>query len=312
MKILVTGAAGFIGSHLIEELVVAGHEVVGLDGFIDGLYPNSQKRENWSRVVSKCGKLPLQELDLRKPIDPRVLDGVDVVYHLAAMPGLELSWREIDLYVDCNIKGTMNLLVAAEHSKIKKFLHISTSSVYGKEITDEAQSITNPISPYGITKLAAESLVKTFCGSSGMDYSIFRLFSVYGPGQRSDMGFYIFIEKILKNQTINIFGNGKQSRANTFVADVSKILVLALEKASNQQIYNICGPQEANVLEVISMISQLIGKDAKLEFNSERRGDQSKTTNVGARAGELLGFIPNTTLIKGLEQQIDWQSSRMR
>lgn len=310
-KILVTGAAGFIGSHLTEKLSGMGHEVTGLDCFIGELYPSSLKRENWAEVKQNFPDIRLIEIDLRQELDISTLCEFDYVYHLAAMPGLSLSWSDIELYSDCNILATNNLINALKLSDLKKFFYISTSSVYGEIVSGDEQSQIRPISPYGVTKLAGENLVYAHARSKSFDYAIFRLFSVYGPRQRSDMAFNIFIDSIIQGKPINIFGDGSQARANTYVLDVVDALCLALDKSKNQEIYNICGTSVYSVLDVIGNIENIVQKKASIQFGEERLGDQRQSNSVGGKAMKTLGFIPKVELFEGLSEQAKWQMNKM-
>jgi len=306
-RVLVTGAAGFIGSHLCEALSRNGHEVVGLDYFLFDLYSAEQKRENWQKVVTSSPRAKLMELDLRQNLEKKFFLNFDYIFHLAAMPGLALSWTNFGLYADCNILGTNNLLRALDYSTLKKFLYISTSSVYGEVVSGNESSPLKPVSPYGVTKLAGENLVVAYSNSIHFEYSILRLFSVYGPRQRSDMAFNIFIRNIANGLPIEIFGDGTKSRANTYVVDVVDGLLKAMSSSKDQQVYNICGSEVYSVLDVIENIEKILGKTANIEFKSERIGDQKMTLSVGSKARLELGFNPKTSLIDGLTLQCQWQ-----
>ena len=310
-KILVTGAAGFIGSHLTEKLLSMGHEVTGLDCFMGDLYPSELKRENWLEVKQLFPKTKLLEVDLREDFKESIFSDFEYVYHLAAMPGLSLSWSNLKLYSDCNILATNNLINALNLSTLKKFFYISTSSVYGEVVSGNEDSQLKPISPYGVTKLAGENLLSAYSRSKSFEYSIFRLFSVYGPRQRTDMAFNIFINSIIQNKAINIFGDGSQARANTFVLDIVEALSRALDKAEHQEIYNICGTNVYSVLDVIRNIENILNKKAILTFGEERLGDQKKSNSVGSKAMQTLGFTPKFELHEGLSEQIKWQINRL-
>jgi nucleoside-diphosphate-sugar epimerase len=306
-RVLVTGAAGFIGSHLCEALASQGYEVTGLDCFMAELYPSEQKRRNWVDVKKSSPNVDLLELDLRGELDPSVFSGFDYVFHLAAMPGLSLSWTNFSLYSDCNTLATNNLINALDTQTLKKFFYISTSSVYGEIVDGDEQSPLKPISPYGVTKLAGENLLSAYAKAKSFDFSIIRLFSVYGPRQRSDMAFNIFLRKILSGEQINIYGDGTQSRANTYVIDVADGIISAMFNSKSSEIYNICGKNVYSVLEVINTLERITGKSANLNFVEERLGDQKRTFSVGSKARLELGFDPKTELEAGLRQQYDWQ-----
>ena len=307
MKILVTGAAGFIGSHLTEALLARGHTVLAVDSLIPNLYPVQRKRRNWELLSELQDPPELLHLDLRVPFQPSLIQNCDYIFHLAAMPGLSLSWEQTQLYIDCNILATSNLLKNCDLNSLKNFFYISTSSVYGRSIDGDESTITSPISPYGVTKLAAEAMVAAYSDAYGMPYSIFRPFSVYGPRQRDDMAFNIFIRKLIQDEEIQVFGDGSQSRTNTYVHDLVSGLLAGIEQAKDGEVYNLSGSTQYTVLEVIENISKILGMDPKLKFQDERLGDQKETKTISAKAGLDLGYHPSTSLQDGLEKQIEWQ-----
>ena len=305
---LVTGAAGFVGSHLSEQLIARGHRVVGVDAFIP-YYPRPLKEQNLSGL-RQSDQFTLHEVDLRSgDLDP-LLDGVDVVFHLAAQAGLVRSWQEFDSYMTCNILATQRLLEAAVKVQISHFLHISTSSVYGRFATGDESAPLAPISPYGITKLAAEHLVQAYAANSGLPITILRLFSVYGPRQRPDMGYNIFIRAFLEGGTITVDGDGTDSRSNTYVRDCVEGLILAFEQRDRSagEIFNIGGGQEVNVNQVLDILRELTGKDVQIVHGPARAGDQRRTAADIGKARRLLGYAPETTIMDGLAAQLAWQS----
>ena len=307
MKILVTGAAGFIGSHLTEALLKQGHAVLAIDALLPNLYPEKQKRKNWELLGELENSPERLILDLREPIQTSVIEDCDYIFHLAAMPGLSLSWEQTKLYIDCNLLATANLLKACNLDHLKKFFYISTSSVYGRSITGDESSALSPISPYGVTKLAAEAMVTAYSDATGMPFSIFRPFSVYGPRQRSDMGFNIFIKKLMNKEEIAIFGDGSQSRTNTYVSDLVEGLISGIDNAKAGEVYNLSGREQYSVLDVIKLLSQILDIQPKLLFQNERLGDQKETKTSLSKAENELGYFPSTTLKEGLERQIEWQ-----
>jgi nucleoside-diphosphate-sugar epimerase len=208
----------------------------------------------------------------------------------------------------CNVLATQRLLDAAVPSK-PHLLQISTSSVYGRFATGDENSPLAPISPYGITKLAAEHLVQAYSTSFGLPTTILRLFSVYGPGQRPDMGYNIFIDRILNGKTITIDGDGTDSRSNTYVLDVVQGLVRAFEQPAQSvgEIFNIGGGEEVTVLQVLEMLQELSGLEVKTQYGPRRPGDQRRTAADTTKAQQRLGYAPQMTLVEGLRAQLEWQ-----
>ena len=271
------------------------------------LYSFSRKQENWNSLERLENSPKRLLLDLRNPLEANLLEGCEYIFHLAAMPGLSLSWQETKLYIDCNVLGTANLLHACDVSSIKKFIYVSTSSVYGKIINGDESSPVAPISPYGVSKLASENLVSAFSEATGMPFTIIRPFSVYGPRQREDMAFNIFIRKMLKNEEIKIFGDGSQSRTNTFVSDLIQGLTHGMKNGRPGEIYNLSGNEEHSVIEVISTLEELLGRTSKLQFTAERLGDQKSTYTASTKARKDFNYSPATSLKEGLSKQIEWQ-----
>lgn len=306
MRCMVTGAAGFIGSHLCEALLLDGHYVVGIDAFIP-YYPRTVKEANLTQA-RQHPRFTFHELDLREDDLSGALDGVEVIFHLGAMPGLLASWSRFDLYMTCNLQATQRLLQAARQTgQLRQFIHGSTSSIYGGLVLGDEQTTPQPISPYGITKLAAERLVQVYGEQFGMPTSILRYFSVYGPRQRPDMGYHIFVESILQGRPITIFGSGDQLRGNTYVSDVVRATQLASERFQPGTIYNIGGAEEVSANQALALIEDIIGKKAIVEHGPARPGEQSRALADMTRAREQLGFTPTMPLRQGLEAQIAWQ-----
>ncbi len=307
MKILVTGAAGFIGSHLCERLLkIEEIEVVGIDGFINPAL-NLTKQRNLKLLLTNP-RFQFHQVDLRKADLARLLDGVQVVYHLAAMPGVRTSWgTDFKSYVDHNIVATQILLEAVCECPLKKFIYISTSSVYGEKIGKVAEdSIPTPLSPYGVSKLTGEYLCKVYQASYGIPIVILRYFTLFGPRQRSDMAFHRFINGILHREPIKIYGDGKQTRDFTFISDCVEATVAALyaEGVIGETI-NIGGRERASILEVISILEDLLNKKATLEFMERLKGDPLDTWADISKAKMLLNYNPVSSLKTGLEQQIN-------
>ncbi len=310
MRCLVTGAAGFIGSHLCETLLAKGHDVTGLDAFVP-YYPRPIKEANLGPARLNP-RFRFLELDLRSADLAPALDGCEVVFHLAAMAGLMLSWQDLNLYASCNLLGTQRLLEAALAARVGQVIHASTSSVYGSEATGPEDTPLNPASPYGITKLAAEHLCHAYEKTRGAPITILRYFSVYGPRQRPDMAYHILINNLLRGQRFTMFGDGAQTRSNTYVADCAQATLLAAEcrAAALGQTFNIGGGEVITLNRVIQMLETITGRTARIERRPPRPGDQKHTAaNIG-KAAQLLGYRPDTRVDAGLRAQVAWQQAQ--
>jgi len=308
-RCVVTGAAGFVGSHLSERLVADGHEVIGLDAFVP-YYPRALKEQNLHNLRAEP-RFTFHEVDFRSDdVAPHLADA-DVIFHLAAQAGLLRSWSEFDSYMTCNVQATQRLLEAATAQADHRphFINISTSSVYGRVATGPEDSPLRPVSPYGITKLAAENLCWAYAAKDDLPVTVARLFSVYGPRQRPDMGYNIFIRAILNGDTITIFGDGNDSRSNTYVADCVNGLVLAMQKPDQSvgETFNIGGGDEVSVNDVIQMLEELSGQTAHTVTGPKRPGDQKRTMADIRKAQSFLGYAPTTSIREGLGAQLEWQ-----
>jgi nucleoside-diphosphate-sugar epimerase len=304
MKCLVTGSAGFIGSHLCERLTRAGHTVVGLDAFIP-YYPRAIKEAN---LLTLRGQRAYTHhtLDLRSdPLDAAI-DGVEVVFHLAAMAGLVKSWTDFDLYQSCNLTATQRLLEAVRQTpSVKRLIYASTSSVYGRYSTGDETMPTRPISPYGVTKLAAENLCRSY-EEFGVSTVVLRYFSVYGPRQRPDMGYHRFINALLDNQPITVYGDGQQMRGNTYIDDCIDATVAVLESPVGET-YNLGGGETASVWDILQKLEAIIGRRAIIRHEPARSGDQRSTVADTSKLQRHLGWQAKTTLDEGLARQVAWQ-----
>jgi nucleoside-diphosphate-sugar epimerase len=305
MKCLVTGAAGFIGSHLCERLIQDGHEVVGLDAFIP-YYPRAVKEANLAGLRAHRAYTHLA-LDLRSDVLAPALAGVEVVFHLAAMAGLVKSWTEFDLYQSCNLTATQRLLDAVRQAAtVKRFLYVSTSSVYGRFSSGDETLPTRPISPYGVTKLAGENLCRAFHEEFGLPLVVLRYFSVYGPRQRPDMGYHKFIAALLDGRPITVFGDGQQVRGNTFIADCVDATIAAV-RAPVGETYNVGGGESASVWDILARLEAITGRRAQIRREPARPGDQRYTFADTGKLQRHLAWQAKTTLDDGLAQQVAWQ-----
>jgi nucleoside-diphosphate-sugar epimerase len=308
MRVLITGVAGFVGSHLAEAMLDRGDEVVGVDAFID-YYPRPVKEANLAGLTQRPG-FEFHELDLRTdPIRP-LLDGTTPVVHLAAMPGLARSWSDVDLYTTCNLLATHRLVEAALDAAVPKFVHASTSSVYGSDAIGDETAPTLPISPYGVTKLAAEHLVLAYVKASGLPATILRYFSMFGPRQRPDMAYHIFIEALIDGRSIAVFGDGEQSRSNTFIADCVRGTIAAIDGAQVGEIYNIAGGESLTLNDAIATIAGALGVEPVVNYGPARPGDQRKTFADTTKARTAFGFEPVVGAVEGLGTQVAWQLAR--
>lgn len=306
-RCLVTGAAGFIGSHLCEALLQRGHEVTGLDAFIP-YYPRAVKEAN----LAACRAHPrfrFLEQDLRTADLRPAVAGSEVIFHEAAMAGLMRSWSDFELYASCNLLATQRLLEAVREAPVRHFLHISTSSVYGREADGPEDRPLRPISPYGVTKLAAEHLCRAYAAHFGLPLTVLRYFSVYGPRQRPDMAYHVLIRALLRDEPFTLYGDGEQSRSNTFIADGVQATLLAFEQRERSlgETFNVGGGEVVTLNRVVALLEQLTGKQARIERRPARPGDQQHTAADITRIREKLGYQPRVSVAEGLRAQAAWQ-----
>jgi UDP-glucuronate 4-epimerase len=306
--ILVTGAAGFVGSHLAITLATQGHEVIALDCFLPDLYSADIKRDRFEEVTA-TPRVTGRVADLRTD-NLADLSGVDVVINEAAMPGLTKSWEDLRLYVDNNLHALDRLISATAGPDLRAFIQVSTSSVYGKVATGAEDSPTDPYSPYGVSKLAAEKLGFAHFDNFGLPFSVLRYFSVYGPGQRPDMAYHRFLEKAKTGDTVTVYGDGEQRRTNTYVADCVDATISAIDKASPGQAYNISGTQSFSINEALQTMRDVTGAELSVDYQPARAGDQRETRGDISNAERELGYAPVWSLKDGLEAQWKWQKGR--
>jgi nucleoside-diphosphate-sugar epimerase len=305
MKCLVTGAAGFIGSHLCERLLGAGHSVTGVDAFIP-YYPRSMKESNLAPILPRPS-FSFHECDLRNAALAELVAGTEVIFHVAAMAGLTKSWTDFELYETCNLLATQRLVEAARRSAgLRRFIYASTSSVYGRMSSGDETIPTRPISPYGVTKLAAENLCRAYAEEHGLPVVVLRYFSVYGPRQRPDMGYYRFIQALLNDEPVTVYGDGMQIRGNTYVDDCVAATLAAVE-APTGETYNVGGGETATVWQILEKLEALIGRRANVRQEPARPGDQRSTSADTSKLRRHLGWHPRATLDAGLARQVEWQ-----
>jgi nucleoside-diphosphate-sugar epimerase len=310
MKCVVTGAAGFIGSHLCEHLLRAGHQVSGLDAFIP-YYSPAVKERNLAEARANPA-FCLYGLDLRSDSLDAVLSGADVVFHLAAMPGLNQSWTDFDAYATCNIQATQRLLEAVRCSapRLERLIYASTSSVYGRFASGDESLPTKPISPYGVTKLAGENLCRAYAETHDLPLVVLRYFSVYGPRQRPDMGYHRFIAAMLRGEVVVVNGDGQQIRGNTYVTDCVEATTAAV-RAHAGEIFNVGGGETASVWDILHKLEKLAGRPARVRQEPPRPGDQRHTFADTAKLRRHLGWEPRTRLDDGVARQWEWQQREL-
>ena len=310
MKALVTGAAGFIGSHLCESLLADGHEVVGVDAFIP-YYPREVKESNLSRARQQAGfrlvEGRLQELDLAP-----LLDGAAQVFHLAAQAGVRASWgRDFEIYTENNVLATQRLLEAAVAAGTPRVVYASSSSVYGdtRELPLREAGACQPVSPYGVTKLAAEHLCVLYERNFGLPTVSLRYFTVYGPRQRPDMAFHRFLRAARDGAPITLYGDGSQTRDFTFVADIVRATRAAAEAGRPGCVYNVGGGERVAMSDVLARVERVTGRPLRVERHPAQMGDMRDTFADTAAARRDLGFASTLDLDEGLAREWEWLRS---
>ena len=309
-KILVTGVAGFVGSHLVDRLLAKGYQVVGVDNFND-YYDPKIKEENLKEAL-KSAEFKLYRiniLDFEKVLKIFKKEKPDKVLHLAARAGIRPSIMNPLLYGQVNVLGTVNLLKIAVESKIEQFIFGSSSSVYGesKQLPfTEDNPCENIISPYGASKRSAEFFVETFYRNFGLKSVILRFFTVYGPRGRPDMAPALFANAILRGKTINQFGNGSTSRDYTYIDDITEGIIKSLASKSDFEIINLGNNHPVTLSEFIATLEKIIGKRAKVVILPKQSGDVEITWADTSKAKKLLGWQAETSLKLGLEKYKQW------
>jgi len=309
MRALVTGCAGFIGSHLAESLLGGGHAVLGVDCFNDN-YGRAQKLRNL-RHVQDWDSFEFVPIDLSRGDLLELVNGTDVVFHLAAEPGVRSSWgSRFEKYLDNNVLATQHLLEALKSRPDVRLVYASSSSVYGNaEMRPTPEDApTRPRSPYGQTKLSAELLCSLYRENYGLDLVSLRFFTVFGPRHRPDMAFHIFSRAALENRPITIFGDGRQTRDFTYVTDV----VAAMEAAASarllddERVYNVGGGAPTSLRDALDLITDIAGKHLDVRYVGPEDGDVRDTQADTSRARRQLGFAPATSLEDGLAAEFEW------
>ena len=306
-RVVVTGAAGFIGSHLCERLLADGHEVVGIDSFSD-YYERERKEQNLSAARAQPN-FTLEVVDLVDADLARILDGATVVFHLAGQPGVRPSWGgHFDRYVHDNIVATQRLLESLRESQLQKLVFASSSSVYGdaEMFPTKESALPRPVSPYGMTKLAAEHLTFVYMRNFGIPATSLRYFTVYGPRQRPDMAFCRFMEALVDNEEIEIFGDGEQTREFTYVSDAVDGTVQAASADVVGQIINLGGGSRVTVNRVLDTLEDISRIKVRRLHLPAAPGDPRHTGASINLARERLGWEPRVSLRDGLSRQWEW------
>jgi UDP-glucose 4-epimerase len=308
---LITGVAGFIGSHLAEALVARGYRVVGLDTFTD-FYPRTMKEANLANL-RQMPAFQFIEADIRTSDLVALLTGIDYVFHLAAQAGVRASWGDsFTTYVEHNVLATQRLLEAVKKSDVQRMIYASSSSVYGNipalPALEESQLL--PISPYGVTKLAGENLCRLYNIEHGLPTISLRYFSVYGPRQRPDMAFHKFIRAFLLDEPITVYGDGEQSRDFTYVGDIVAANLAAMKHGRLGASYNLGGGDQVTINRVVHLLELITGRRGNVTYSIRQSGDAAHTIADTTAARRELGFEPAFTLLDGLHEEVKWMSEQ--
>jgi UDP-glucose 4-epimerase len=304
---MVTGAAGFIGSTLTDRLLSLGKKVRGLDSFTD-YYPEEIKKSNLQNAL-KSSSFELVREDLNTVDMDKLLDGVICVFHLAAQAGVRKSWgTDFQVYIDQNIQATQKLLEALKEMKIIRLVYTSSSSVYGDiaELPMKEVSLLKPVSPYGVTKLAAEHLCNLYHKAYGIPVISLRLFTVYGPRQRPDMAFNRFMKSALEGKEIIVYGDGEQTRDFTYVGDVVDAMISASEKGNDGEIYNIGGGHRISLNRLLQKLENISRMKLNLKYIEPQHGEMRHTFADCSKAEKELNYMPGFDLDEGLKNEWEW------
>ena len=312
MKALITGVAGFIGSTLAGKLLADGAEVTGIDCFVD-YYPRELKEANLA-TLRPHPKFTFLESTIQGADLKRILADTTHVFHLAAQAGVRKSWgRDFQIYTVNNIEATQALLEASVGTAIQRLVYASSSSVYGDdtELPMRETALPAPLSPYGVTKLAAEHLCNLYHANHGVPCVSLRYFTVYGPRQRPDMAFNRFLRAAILGQPIGLYGDGEQTRDFTFVADAVKATADAGTKGVPGGVYNIGGGARVSVNQVLDIIARVSGRQLDIRREGKQKGDMRDTYADTTRARADLGFAPSVTIEDGLKAEYEWLTSTL-
>ncbi|HEV2814539.1 MAG TPA: NAD-dependent epimerase/dehydratase family protein [Solirubrobacteraceae bacterium] len=310
-RALVTGCAGFIGSHLCEQLIADRYEVVGVDNFTP--YYDRAIKESNLRALRQSSAFRLHEVDLAEAPLRGLLEGIDVVFHLAGQAGVRCSFGEqFDDYLRNNVQATQRLLDAAAETDVRRFVYASSSSVYGDQVAyptnEEAPRL--PVSPYGITKMATEDLAAVYERTRGVPGIGLRYFTAYGPRQRPDMAFSRFVDRALAGEPLPVFGDGRQIRDFTFVRDIVRGTIAAGEFGQVGRVYNVGGGHPVQLRDVITVLGELVGRQLDIDWRPTQIGEATRTSADCRLAERELAFAADTPLRVGLAAQVRWALER--
>ena len=306
-RCLVTGVAGFVGSHLAEALISQGHQVIGVDCFTD-YYAERLKRRNIEHLVD-APRFSLLELDLATDALEPVVAGIELIFHEAGQPGVRGSWgQSFESYLHDNVLATQRLLEASKGLPIRRFVYASSSSVYGDiaELPISELALPQPNSPYGVTKLAAEHLGLLYWRNHGIPVVALRYFTVYGPRQRPDMAFHKFIKAAFSGGAIAVYGDGEQTRDFTYISDIITANLAAAEAPCAGQVMNIAGGSRVSVRHVLDLVGRSVRRPLNVQHEPAQKGDVRHTFADTGRARSALGFAPEVPLEKGLQAEVAW------
>jgi UDP-glucose 4-epimerase len=306
-SVLITGAAGFIGSHLAEQCLERGCRVTGLDAFTD-YYSESLKRRNIETAL-RHPAYRLVEGDLLQLDIDALLEDVSIVFHLAAQPGVRISWDQFDVYARLNVMATQRLLHTARGRELDRVVIASSSSVYGdaEMLPTREDVLPRPVSPYGVTKVAAEHLAQVYWRNFGVPCVCLRYFTVYGPRQRPDMGFHRLLVRALADEPFEVYGDGEQTRDFTFVADAVAGTLAAAERGTEGASYNLGGGSRRSLKSVLDLLEGLLDRPVARVYRDSQPGDARDTAADIGLAGRDLGYRPSFDFSQGLEAQLNWQ-----
>jgi len=311
MKAVITGVAGFIGSHLAKELLARGWEITGIDAMTD-YYARAEKEEHLKDLFS-FKRFTFIEGNILEIEWANSLKEVEVVFHLAAQPGVRASWGETFAeYTTNNVLATQVLLEHCAGAKLKKLIYASSSSVYGdaETLPTPETALPRPTSPYGVTKLAGEHLCYLYWRNFEVPCVSLRYFTVYGPGQRPDMAFRKLFERLLHGGAFHVYGDGRQTRDFTYIDDIVNGTILAWERGAPGEVYNLGGGSRISLNEVLAIAAELTGKTPLVEYRESQKGDVRNTAAGIGKARRELKYEPVVAIAEGLQQQWQWACER--